>query len=126
MNLKPHQKVELINKFLLPSYIYRLIVNLPSMGTLGKIDHKIKQVIKSILHLHSLTTDGLIYTDRSHGDLGIMKLVNVIKLTKIRSIIKMEKFDDEAAKELKDIGRKCANSIGLRWRTSLKTSRRSA
>ena len=58
-----------------------------------------------------------------------MKLANVIKLAKIRSIIKMEGSDDEAveiaAKELKDIERKYVNSIGLRstqldrWRTNL-------
>ena len=76
MNLKPHQKIELINKFLLPRFIYKLIVNPPSLGTLDQIGHEVKQIIKNILHVHPSTIDGLIYTGKSHGGLGIMNLTN--------------------------------------------------
>ena len=66
-----HQKINPIRIYLLPRYIHKLVANPPSLGTLDRIDHEIKQIIKQILHLHPFTTDGLIYSEKSHGGLDV-------------------------------------------------------
>ena len=39
-----------------------------------------------ILQLHSSKMDRIIYIDKSYGGLGILKLKNILKLAKIRSM----------------------------------------
>ncbi|XP_076397910.1 uncharacterized protein LOC143266162 [Megachile rotundata] len=98
LSLKPHQKVNLIRAYLLPRYIHRLVANPPPLGILDDIDKEVKQIIKKILHLHPSTTDGLIYTDKSHGGLGMQKIPNIVKIAKIRNAIKMNESEDEVVR----------------------------
>ncbi|CAK9796162.1 Retrovirus-related Pol polyprotein from type-2 retrotransposable element R2DM [Anthophora quadrimaculata] len=123
MKLKPHQKINMIRTYLLPRYIHKLVANPPSLGLLDQIDHDIKQIIKEILHLHPSTTDGLIYTDKSHGGLGVQRVANIIKLAKIRSYIKMKQTNDmtvvDACTGQESAIRKYATSIGLTWPCNL-------
>lgn len=104
--------------YLLPRYIHKLMANSPSLGTLHKIDYEIKLIIKHILHLHSSTTDGIIYSKRSHGDLGVQRVANIVKLTKLNSI-QMIRSEDITTKRVFDqqeeIIRKYTASIGLLW-----------
>ncbi|CAK9799114.1 Retrovirus-related Pol polyprotein from type-2 retrotransposable element R2DM [Anthophora plagiata] len=119
MGLKPHQKVNLIRTYLLPRYIHNLVANPPPLGLLDKIDHEIKSIIKEILHLHPSTTDGLIYTEKSHGGLGVQRVANIVKLAKIKSYLKMKEAKDvaviEACARQESIVQKYARSIGLQW-----------
>lgn len=95
--------------YLLPRYIHKLM---------HKIDYEIKLIIKHILHLHSSTTDGIIYSKRSHGDLGFQRVANIVKLTKLNSI-QMIRSEDITTKRVFDqqeeIIRKYTASIGLLW-----------
>lgn len=95
--------------YLLPRYIHKLM---------HKIDYEIKLIIKHILHLHSSTTDGIIYSKRSHGDLGVQRVANIVKLTKLNSI-QMIRSEDITTKRVFDqqeeIIRKYTASIGLLW-----------
>ncbi|CAK9796168.1 Retrovirus-related Pol polyprotein from type-2 retrotransposable element R2DM [Anthophora quadrimaculata] len=119
MKLKPHQKVNLIRTYLLPRYTHKLVANPPPLGLLDKIDHEVKQIIKEILHLHPSTTDGLIYTEKSHGGLGVQRVANIVKLAKIKSHLKMKDAKDEivvkACAGQESIVKKYAKSIGLQW-----------
>ncbi|CAK9834605.1 Retrovirus-related Pol polyprotein from type-2 retrotransposable element R2DM [Anthophora retusa] len=119
MKLKPHQKVNMIRTYLLPRYIHKLVANPPPLGLLDQIDHDVKQVIKEILHLHPSTTDGVIYSDKSHGGLGVQRVANIVKLAKIRSHIKMKDANDSvvalASTGQESVVRKYAASVGLTW-----------
>ena len=57
------------------------MVNPPLLGTLDQIE--VKQIIKEILHLYPSITDGIIYTNKSHGDLGVQWMANIVKLAKL-------------------------------------------
>ncbi|CAK9834503.1 Retrovirus-related Pol polyprotein from type-2 retrotransposable element R2DM [Anthophora retusa] len=119
LKLKPHQKVNLIRTHLLPRYIHQLVANPPSLGLLDRIDQEIKVQIKEILHLHPSTTDGVIYTDKSHGGLGVQRVANIIKLAKLRNALKMRESSDEMVRSAyarqEGVIRKYATSIGLQW-----------
>lgn len=77
-----------------PKYIHMLVAN--SSVLVVVIDHEIKQIIKTILYLHPSTTDGVIYTDKSHGDLGVQKVANIVKLAKLKNALKMRESSDPA------------------------------
>ncbi|XP_061942880.1 uncharacterized protein LOC133667679 [Apis cerana] len=100
-------------------YIHKLVANPPPLGTLDQIDHEIKQIIKQILHLHPSTTDGVIYSDKSHGGLGVQRVANIVKLAKLRNSIRMTRSQDIATKTAferqEEITKKYAASVGLSW-----------
>ena len=119
LKLKPHQKINLIRTYLLPRYIHKLVANPPPLGTLDLIDKELKTIIKEILHLHPSTTDGLIYTDKSHGGLGIQRVANIVKLAKLKHSILMTRSEDNAVKIAlngqEGMVKRYATSIGLQW-----------
>lgn len=121
--LKPHQEVNLIRTYLLPRFIHELIASPPPTWTLMKIDHEIKQTVKRILHLHTSTADGLIYTAKSHGGLGMPRIETIVKLAALRSGIKLRESNDtvlrEAISELDARYRKYANSFHIPWPATL-------
>ncbi|CAK9796556.1 Retrovirus-related Pol polyprotein from type-2 retrotransposable element R2DM [Anthophora plagiata] len=123
MKLKPYQKVNLIRTYFLPRFIHQLVANPPSLGLLDQIDHEIKGEIKNILHLHPSTTDGLTYTDKSHGGLGVQRVANNVKITKHKNAIKMMASDDiivrNAFKRQEGHIKKYASSIGLQWPSNM-------
>jgi hypothetical protein len=76
--LKPHQKVELITTYLVPHYLYRLVLAVPPQKLIRQLDQELKAVIKSIYHLPQSTTDGVLYCGKKDGGLGIPKLETVV------------------------------------------------
>ncbi|KMQ92432.1 r2 protein [Lasius niger] len=123
LKLKPHQKINLIRTYLLPRFIHELIASPPPTWALIKINHEIKQTIKRILHLHPSTTDGLIYSSKSHGGLGILRIEIIVKLASLRSSIKLKNSEDpvlrEAIDELEGRYRKYATSLQIPWSSTL-------
>ncbi|CAK9829662.1 Retrovirus-related Pol polyprotein from type-2 retrotransposable element R2DM [Anthophora retusa] len=123
MKLKPHQKVNLIRTYLLPRFTHQLVANPPSLGLLDRIDQEVKGIIKDILHLHPSTTDGLIYTEKSHGGLGVQRVANIVRIAKLKNAIKMKESDDIIVKSayLRQEGlvKKYARSVGLQWPANL-------
>lgn len=103
----------------MPRYIHKLVANPPPLGTLDLIDKELKTIIKEILHLHPSTTDGLIYTDKSHGGLGIQRVANIVKLAKLKHSILMTRSEDNAVKIAlngqEGMVKRYATSIGLQW-----------
>lgn len=123
MKLKPHQKIDLIRIYLLPKFIHGLVASPPPIWMLEYIDDEVRRTIKQILHLHPSTTDGILYTSKSYGGLGIPRVENIVKLAAIRSAIKMLESNDGALKEaIRELdGRyvRYATSIGIRWPSTL-------
>ncbi|XP_076230185.1 uncharacterized protein LOC143175332 [Nomia melanderi] len=125
MKLKPHQKMDLIQRYLLPHFLHKLIAWAPQNATLKELDHNIKQEVKKILHLTPSTTDGLIYTTKLHGGLGLPRLEHLVKLAVIKHALKTEEYNDAALKEAileENVQKKLkgyANSLRINWPTSL-------
>jgi hypothetical protein len=119
MELKPHQKLELIRVYLPPRYIHGLVAVPPSMGALANIDAEVRRVVKDVYKLHPSTTDGIIYTDRNHGGLGLQRIETIVKLAVLRSAIKQMATDDPALRQLSaDQDKRCdsyAKSLGIPW-----------
>lgn len=92
--LKPQQKIEFIQTYLLPHFIYSLTTNVPSKGTLKMLDSEIRQHIKEILHLPLSTASGFFYTPKKDGGLGLIKFQNLVPLAAIKNSIKMEQSKD--------------------------------
>lgn len=88
-------KINLIRIYLLPRYIHKLVANSSPLGTLEQIDYVVKQIIKE-LHLHPSTTDDIMYTNISHGGLGVQRVANIVKLKMIKNGLQMTKSDDKA------------------------------
>lgn len=100
LKLKSHQKIELIRTYLLPRFIHGLMSSLPSLGLLKQIDQGVRQIIKRILRLHPSTTDGVLYTDRNHGGMGIQRVETIVKLAVVRSGIKLRESEDPITRNM--------------------------
>ena len=51
LSLKPGQKLELLQKYILPRYIYNLLISPLSEGVLKLLESEIRHEVKGILHL---------------------------------------------------------------------------
>ena len=79
MSLKPGQKLELLQKYVLPRYIYNLLISPPSEGVLKILDSEIRQEVKGILHLTPSTSVGFFYTPKNNGGLGLSRFEHLVK-----------------------------------------------
>lgn len=124
MKLKPHQKVELIRTYLIPMFIHGIVSAPPSIGTLKAFDNEVRQIVKRILKLHPSTADGIIYTDRNHGGIGIQRIETIVKLVVVRSGVKQRESEDPAVRNALEIRSKCydkfARTSGISWPTTYK------
>lgn len=98
--LKPHQKLELIQTYILPHFIYSLTINVPPKGTLKLLDSEIRQQLKEILHLPLSTATGFFYTPKKDGGLGFIKFQNLVPLAVIRNGIRMQQSTDPAIRAI--------------------------
>lgn len=123
MKLKPHQKLNLIRVYLLPRYIHVLVSCPPPIGLFERLDKDVRQEIKRILHLHLSTTDGILYTNKNHGGLGLPRMENIIKLAVIRGGLKMLESEDPLVRssisDIEERLRRYSSSVGLIWPPSL-------
>jgi hypothetical protein len=67
--LKPHQKARLISNYLIPQYIYTLVLALIPVTTVRRLDQELRKVMKNIFHLPQCTANGSIYRRRTDGSL---------------------------------------------------------
>lgn len=124
--LKPPQKLDLICTYIIPKFIYGLLVQPPSESVLRLLDSEIRQQIKEILHLVPSTAKSFFYTPKRHGGLGIPKLENIIKLGILKSSIKILNSNDMPLKSTLEDNysqnklKKLANSLRINWPASIK------
>lgn len=94
----------------------------PPLTQLEELDHEVKRIIKAILHLHPSTTDGILYTPKKHGELGVQKMSDIIRIAKLRSGLNMLRDADpavrEAAERQENVLSRYARTVGLQWPTT--------
>jgi hypothetical protein len=118
--LKPAQKIELLQKYILPRYIFNLLISPPNEGALNLLDGEIRQEVKGILHLTSSTATGFFYAPKNYGGLGLLKFEHLVKLGTLKSAINMKNSDDPAVSSLINEDsesklKKIALSLRINW-----------
>jgi hypothetical protein len=101
LSLKPHQKVELISSYLVPHYLYRLVVVIPPTTLIRQLDQELRGVIKRICHLPQSTADGLIYCGMRNGGLGILKLETIAVTSILKAGLKFKHSADRVMRALR-------------------------
>jgi hypothetical protein len=122
--LKPCQKIELIQNYIFPRYIYQLVTKPPSDSVLKLLDSEVRQEIKKILHLVPSTATGLFYAPKACGGLGILRFEHTVKLSILKNAIKTDKSIDPAVSSLVNLHenvqlKKLANSLRINWPATL-------
>lgn len=98
--LKPYQKVHLISTYLVPHYLYQLVLAAPPVTYLRQLDQELRVVIKDIYHLPQSTTNGLIYCGKRDGGLGFPKLETLVVSSSLRAGLKFSQSEDEVMRAL--------------------------
>lgn len=87
--LDPIEKVLLLNNYAVPRIIFEVDHCMASAKTLTEMDRNIKCAIKKWLHLPMCTTDGLLYSRKRDGGLGIVRLARVVPSIQVRRLYKL-------------------------------------
>lgn len=98
--LKPHQKLYVIKKHLLPRYIYILQNPDITLKTLSSADRLVRLTVKRILHLPQSTPNAALYAPLRQGGLGVFSFrcrIPGILLDRISNIRKSPDPDTLAA-----------------------------
>ena len=122
--LRPHQKLELLATHLVPHYLHQLTLAVPSVTLLRELDLELRGVVKSILHLPSSTTNGLIYCRKKDGGLGFPRLERIVTGAALKAGIKYINCNDPAVASLcsqvsESRLKKLAQSARLNWPPTL-------
>jgi hypothetical protein len=101
-SLKPHQKVELMFRYLVPHYLYRLVVAIPPVTLIRQLDQELRGVIKRICHLPQSTADGLLYSycGMKDGGLRILKLETIALTSVLMAGLKFKHSPDQVMQAL--------------------------
>lgn len=106
--------------YILPRFIYCLLVNPPCDAVLKLLDSEIRQQVKEILHLVPSTATGFFYTPKKNGGLGLPHFEHIIKIAVLKNAIAIKEsldpatsnlIDEKSEKKLKYI----ANSLRINW-----------
>lgn len=92
--LKPSQKVEMLNRFAVTKLLYQLDHGGAKMALLVKLDGVIRKAVKGWLHLPQSTCDGLLYSRRRDGGLGVFKLSRLVPSVQVRRILRLSRSED--------------------------------
>jgi hypothetical protein len=103
--LKPHQKARLISNYLIPQYIYTLVLALTPVTTMKRLDQELRRAVKNIFHLPQWTANGLIYARKADGGLGIPKLDTIVMSCSLKTGLKLMETDDPVMRAV------CANEF---------------
>ena len=98
--LKPHQKVDLISTYLVPHYLYQLVVATPPVTLLRELDQELRVAVKDIFHLPHSTTNGVIYSGKRDGGLGFPKLETLVTASTLRTGLKFLSGPDPVQRAL--------------------------
>jgi hypothetical protein len=90
LSLKPGQKIELLQKYILPRYIFNLLISPLNEGVLKLLDGEIRQEVKGILHLTPSTATGFFYALKDSGGLGLPRFEHLVKLGTLKSAINIK------------------------------------
>lgn len=74
LSLKPTEKLNLLQTYLVPHYLHQLVIAAPAVRVLKALDQELRVLIRNILHLLQSTCNGVIYCGRGDGGLDFPKL----------------------------------------------------
>ena len=98
--LKPQQKVFMMNQFVIPKLLHKLILGKHSKILLQEFDITTRKYVKEILHLPSDTPDSFIHCDIGNGGMGITKLMDLVPKTYLSRLENMKKSKDVITREI--------------------------
>lgn len=119
--LKPHQKVNLISTYLVPHYLYQMVLGITPITILRQLDQELRVVIKDIYHLPQSTANGLIYCGKRDRGLGFPKLETIVASSSLRMALRFLESDDPVIKALSETAgmvnrfRSLAASSRINW-----------
>ncbi|XP_049895677.1 uncharacterized protein LOC126387169 [Epinephelus moara] len=96
--LGPIERVDLLVNYALPRVIFEADHCMVSGPVLTEVDTRIRRAVKSWLHLPTCTTDGLLYSRKSSGGLGIPRLTRVVASIQARRIYNLFLSSDETVR----------------------------
>lgn len=92
--LKPAQKIEIIVRHIIPKFLYGFLEEAPSPTYLNRVNDKLRQIFKRILHLASSISNGFIHARKRGGGLGLPNLGTLDPLALLRAGRKLSELDD--------------------------------
>lgn len=87
--LKPYQRVELTQGYVLTGLYHVMTLTMPHIAQLKRMDSMIRTYVKKYLHLPIHITDWLIYAPRKHGGLGFPRLTEMIPRLALGAVLKL-------------------------------------
>uniref|UniRef100_A0AAY4C4B0 Reverse transcriptase n=1 Tax=Denticeps clupeoides TaxID=299321 RepID=A0AAY4C4B0_9TELE len=103
--LKPSQKVVILNDYALPRLIYRADHAEETSVRLARLDGLVKRAVKAWLRLPHSTCDGLLYSWRKDGGMGLLKLADYVPSIQVRRIQRVAHSEDPTIRQLMNSSR---------------------
>jgi hypothetical protein len=98
--LKPQQKAELVTSYIMPHYLYTMVLAMVPVTTARKMDQDLRRVIKSIYHLPQCTANGLLHCGKKNGGLGIPQVEGIYTITTLKLGLKYKANPDPIMKAI--------------------------
>uniref|UniRef100_A0A3B5LV86 Reverse transcriptase domain-containing protein n=1 Tax=Xiphophorus couchianus TaxID=32473 RepID=A0A3B5LV86_9TELE len=98
--LKPSQRVNMLVTYGIPRVVYGADMSLAGILGLRKTDLAIRNRVKAWLHLSQSTADGLFYSAKRDGGLGLPKLEKIIAISQVKRWCKMFQSGDVNSRAL--------------------------
>lgn len=122
--LKPQQKIDLLINYVLPRFIYGMLICPPADCVLKLLGNELRQQVKEILHLVPSTATGFFYAPKTRGGLGLPRYEHIVKLALLKSAIKMRNSNDPAVRDTLNESaeaklKQTANSLRINWPATL-------
>lgn len=92
--LKPHQKLLLLQDYVLPKFLYAFQNCSINLSILDRADKALRRMVKEALHLPLQTANALLYSRRRDGGLGLMCLSARIPDILLGRINRLTTLDD--------------------------------
>ena len=109
----------MLREYLIPKLYHQLILGRITIGLLEQLDLKIRQSIKSFLHLQHFTPDSFFYTSIADGSLGIPQLLFRIPGFLLLRLEKLCQSNDaittslSSTEEIQSLRAKCLSILNL-------------
>lgn len=94
LKLKPAQKLDLLQTYILPKFNHALSITLPSGNVLNELDLLLRKVLKEITHLHHSATDGILHCRKKDGGLGFPRFDQATHMGHLGILAEIRRSDD--------------------------------
>lgn len=121
LKLKPIQKIQLLQTYMVPHYLHQLVVAMPPKALLLAMDQELRVAFKQILHLPQSICNGIIYCGKTDGGLGFPRLQELVPRVSLLAGLKFTESKDPAVGALFGCPqttarmRKTANSVRINY-----------